>query len=235
MLAFWRTLTAQPLFGLLVTLLTYCLSEKLYRRCRYSPLLNPVLVSIILLIALLLLAHVSYEDYFNGAQFIHFLLGPATVALAIPLYNQFRILRALLLPLLVSLLAGSVVAMVSGLALAKLFGLSKVSLISIAPKAATTPIAIGIVEHIGGVPALAVGMVIMAGIVGAIGYPFLCRLMRVHDPIAQGFAVGLASHGVGTARALQINPQSGAFAALAMSLNGLLTALLAPLFVSWLI
>ncbi|MDR2638036.1 MAG: LrgB family protein, partial [Zoogloeaceae bacterium] len=223
------------LFGLAATLLAYCLGDLLYRRCRYTPLLNPVFIAIVALIGFLMLLGVSYEDYFTGAQFIHFLLGPATVALAIPLYNQFRTMRALLLPLLVSLCAGSLTAIVSGLGLAKLLGLSKASLISLAPKAATTPIAIGIVEHIGGVPALAVGMVIIAGIGGAIGYPFLCRLIRVDDPIAQGFAVGLASHGVGTARALQVDPQSGAFAALAMSLNGCLTAVLAPLFVHWLV
>jgi predicted murein hydrolase (TIGR00659 family) len=222
-------LLALPLFGVALTLLAYWLCERLYRRARYLPLLNPVLTSIVIIIVFLRLSDVDYSTYFNGAQFIHFLLGPATVALAIPLYGQFRKVRALFLPLMLSLCVGSAVGIVSAVLLAKFMGASLPTLLSISTKSATTPIAMGIAEHMGGVPSLAVGMVMIAGISGAMGYRLICRLLRVCDPVAQGFAVGLAAHGVGTARALQADPQSGAFAALAMSLNGLLTALLAPM------
>ncbi|MDR1890529.1 MAG: LrgB family protein [Zoogloeaceae bacterium] len=231
----WDAITALPLFGLTLTLLAYWLCDRLYRRAHYLPLLNPVLLSIIVIIVFLQLSGVSYPVYFNGAQFIHFLLGPATVALAIPLYSQFRKVRALFLPLMLSLCIGSTLGIVSAVLLARLMGASLPTLLSISTKSATTPIAMGIAEHLGGIPSLAVGMVMIAGIGGAMGYRFLCRLIRVRDPVAQGFAVGLAAHGVGTARALQLDPQSGAFAALAMSLNGLLTALLAPLLIPWLL
>ncbi|GHU15688.1 membrane protein [Betaproteobacteria bacterium] len=233
--ALWQTLVALPLFGLTLTLAVYWLCDRLYRRMRYLPLLNSVLLSIVIVIGFLLATDVSYPAYFNGAQFIHFLLGPATVALAIPLYSQFRKVRALFLPLMASLFIGSAVSIISAVLLARCMGASVPTLLSISTKAATTPIAMGIAEHIGGIPSLAVGMVIIAGISGAMGYRFLCKRIGVHDPVAQGFAVGLAAHGVGTARALQVDPQSGAFAALAMSLNGLLTALLAPLLLPWLL
>jgi predicted murein hydrolase (TIGR00659 family) len=235
LLALWHVVVAQPLFGLALTLSVYGLCEMLYRRLGYLPLLNPVLTSILAIIFLLRIADVPYADYFTGAQFIHFLLGPATVALAIPLYSQCRKMRVLFVPLLLALGVGSVTAIVSAVGLARLMGASLPTLLSIAPKSATTPIAMGIAAHIGGIPSLAVAMVVIAGISGALGYRVLCRWVRVRDPVARGFAVGLASHGVGVAQALRDNPQSGAFAALAMSLNGVLTALLAPLLMSWLL
>jgi len=165
---------------------------------------------------------------------VHFLLGPATVALAIPLYTQFRRVKQMALPIAVGLLAGSLAAIVSAVLIAHWLGGSAATVFSLAPKSVTTPIAMGISERIGGLPSLTAVLVILTGILGAVAAPGLFRLCRIRDTAIQGFAMGVASHGIGTARAFQINEQMGAFAALAMGLNGLLTALLVPLLLPWL-
>lgn len=227
----WVYLAASPLLGLTLTLLAYQAAFWIYQRSGNHPVANPVLLAVAFVILLLQLSGTSYQTYFDGAQFVHFLLGPATVALAIPLYAQFRKVRALLVPLLVALLAGSLTAIISAMTIGKLLGASRPSILSLAPKSVTTPIGMGIAESIGGIPSLTAGLVIVTGILGAIGYRSLFNLIRVTDPAAQGFAIGLASHGIGTARAIQMDQQTGAFAALAMSLNGLLTALLVPVLI----
>lgn len=231
--AIWVYLAASPLLGLALTLLAYLAALRIYQRSGNHPLANPVLIAVALLMLLLQLTGTPYPSYFDGAQFVHFLLGPATVALAIPLYAQFRKVKAMLLPLLAALLAGSLTAIVSAMAIGKLLGASLASVLSLAPKSVTTPIAMGIAERIGGIPSLTAGLVIVTGIFGAVAYRGLFRLIQVRDPAAQGFAIGLAAHGIGTARAMQMDQQTGAFAALAMSLNGLLTALLIPLLLPW--
>jgi len=197
-----------------------------------------VLLSVLLLVPLLQLTGTPYKTYFEGAQFVHFLLGPATVALAIPLYGQIRRLHAMVMPLAIALLVGSATAIVSALVIGKLLGASTVTLISLAPKSVTTPIAMGIAEKLGGLPSLAALMVLTTGIIGAVGGSGLYRLLGIRDQAVKGFAMGIAAHGIGTARAFQENEQMGAFSALAMGLNGLLTALLLPLllplFAGWL-
>ena len=231
----WVYLAASPLLGLTMTLLAYQGATWLHRRCGGHPLANPVLLAVAVLVALLALTGTSYQTYFDGAQFVHFLLGPATVALAIPLYAQFARLRRLALPLLLTLVAGSVTAALSAVAVAAAFGASTVTQLSLAPKSVTTPIAMGIAERIGGLPSLTAVLVITTGILGAIGARYVYSLLAVKDEAVRGFALGIASHGIGTARAFQESEQAGAFAALAMGLNGLATALLVPLLVPWLI
>jgi len=159
---------------------------------------------------------------------VHFLLGPATVALAIPLYRQFRRMRAMAVPLSVTLMIGSTTAIVSAWLVGQWLGADEPTLISLAPKSVTTPIAMAVAEALGGLPSLTAALVITTGILGAMTAQSLFRLMRIHDAAAQGFAIGISAHGIGTARAFQISPEAGAFAALAMAANGLLTALLAP-------
>ncbi len=225
----WVYLSATPLLGLSITLLAYQLAYGLFRRSGMNPLLNPVLVAVAGLVTLLLATGTSYQTYFDGAQFVHFLLGPATVALAVPLYTQFRRVRALLLPVLTGLLAGSLTAALSAIAVGKLFGASTPTLLSLAPKSVTTPIAMGVAERIGGIPSLTAVLVIATGILGAVGARTIFDAMKMKDQAICGFALGVASHGIGTARAFQVGEQAGAFAALAMGLNGLLTALLLPL------
>lgn len=224
----WVYLAASPLLGLSMTLLAYQLAFAIFKRTGGHPLANPVLIAVSVLVLILLSTATPYESYFAGAQFVHFLLGPATVALAIPLYAQFRKLRAMALPLLLGLLAGSLTAIVSAMAVARLLGASLPTQLSLAPKSVTTPIAMGIAERIGGIPSLTAVLVIVTGILGAVAARYVFDALRIHDAAIRGFAMGIASHGIGTARALQISEQTGAFAALAMGLNGALTALLLP-------
>jgi len=230
----WVYLSASPLLWLTLTLLTYQGAFLLYQRCGAHPLANPVLVSVAVLVGLLTLTGTPYRTYFDGAQFVHFLLGPATVALAIPLYAQFGRLKRMLLPLLTALVIGSFTAALSALAVAALLGADRATQMSLAPKSVTTPIAMGIAERIGGLPSLTAVLVIATGILGAIGARYVFALFKIRDDAARGFAMGLASHGIGTARAFQESEQTGAFAALAMGLNGLVTAALLPPVIGWL-
>jgi predicted murein hydrolase (TIGR00659 family) len=225
----WVYLSASPLLGLTVTLLAYQGAWWIYKRAGFHPLANPVLLAVAALVLLLALTGTPYATYFDGAQFVHFLLGPATVALAIPLYAQLPKLRALAGPLLAALVAGSFTATVSAVAIGKLFGASEASLLSLAPKSVTTPIAMGIAERIGGLPSLTAVLVIATGILGAVSARFIYQALGIADHAVRGFAIGVASHGIGTARAFQVSEQAGAFSGLAMGLNALLTALLVPL------
>ena len=230
----WVYLAASPLLGLTITLLAYVLALAVHQRYRRHPLTNPVLLAVVLLVTLLLLTDTPYPSYFAGAQFVHFLLGPATVALAIPLYAQLGRVRAMRWPVLLGLAAGALTAVVSAVGSAWLLGASVPTQLSLAPKSVTTPIAMAVAERIGGIASLTAVLVIVTGIVGAVIAPALFRLLRVQDHAIQGFALGVTAHGIGTARALQISEEAGAFAALAMGLNGVVTALLLPaLFSGW--
>ena len=225
----WVYLSASPLLGLTLTLLAYQAAYWLYQRAGFNPLLNPVLLAIMMLVAALLVTGTPYATYFDGAQFVHFLLGPATVALAVPLYLQFERLRKLALPLAGALLAGSVTAIISAVGIAWLLGAGEATLLSVAPKSVTAPIAMGIAEKIGGIPSLTAVLVIMTGVSGAMMAKYVLDALRVADHGVRGFAVGVAAHGIGTARAFQVSEQAGAFAGLGMGLNGLITAVLMPL------
>ncbi|MBU1236626.1 MAG: LrgB family protein [Gammaproteobacteria bacterium] len=227
----WVYLAASPLLGLTLTLLAYQGAYWLYRHSGMNPAANPVAIAVAIIVALLMLTDTSYATYFEGAQFVHFLLGPATVALAIPLYAQLPRLKRMFGPALVALAIGSLTAIVSAIAVGWALGASRPTLMSLAPKSVTTPIAMGIAEKIGGLPSLTAVLVVATGILGAIVAQWLFRLLRVKDEAVQGFAIGLAAHGIGTARAFQISETTGAFAALAMGLNGLATALLLPILI----
>ena len=227
----WVYLAETPLVGLTVTLSAYLAGDWLYRRARLNPLANPVLIAVLLLVGLLLTTGTDYPTYFEGAQFVHFLLGPATVALAVPLYRQVRAVRREALPLLIALVAGSLTAAGSAVGIAWALGASLQTLLSLAPKSVTTPVAMGIAEQIGGLPSLTAVLVILTGIAGAVLAPHTMNLLRIRDWKVRGFAIGVAAHGIGTARALQINEVAGAFSGLAMGLNALATAALLPLLI----
>jgi predicted murein hydrolase (TIGR00659 family) len=230
----WVYLSTTPLLGLTVTLLAYQGAYWLYERANFHPLLNPVAWSVAVLVALLVTTGTPYETYFDGAKFVHFLLGPATVALAVPLYAQLGKLKRLALPLSVALLAGSLAAIASAVGIGWLFGASRETLLSLAPKSVTTPIAMGIAEKLGGLPGLTAVLVVATGIIGAVSAKYVLNALRIDDHAVRGFAVGTAAHGIGTARAFQVSEEAGAFAGLAMGLNGLATALLFP-FLLWLV
>ena len=226
----WVYLSTTPLLGLTVTMLAYQAAWWVHRCSGSSPLANPVMIAVAALVALLAISGTSYQTYFDGAQFVHFLLGPATVALAVPLYTQFRRVRAMMLPVIAGLLVGSFTAAVSAVLVARLFGASLVTQLSLAPKSVTTPIAMGVAERIGGIPSLTAVLVISTGILGAVLGRYLFDALRIDDAAIRGFATGVTAHGIGTARAFQESEQAGAFAALAMGMNGLVTALLLPMF-----
>jgi predicted murein hydrolase (TIGR00659 family) len=225
----WVYLAAEPLLWLTVTLAIFIAALWLNRRLNGHPMAHPVLLAMLALIALLLATGTRYDVYFEGAQFIHFLLGPATVALALPLYENLRQIRRLWLLLLLSCLVGVSAAAGSAVGLAWLAGADSQTLLSVAPKSVTTPIAMGIAEQIGGLPSLAAGIVLLTGAVGAVAAGPLFRLAGIRDARAQGFALGIAAHGFGTAQALGISRRAGAFAGLGLGMAGLLTAFLLPL------
>jgi predicted murein hydrolase (TIGR00659 family) len=224
----WVYLSQTPLLWLATTVGIFQFSAALAGRFGAPPLLNPVLLSIIALVSLLLLTETPYATYFEGAQFVHFLLGPATVALAVPLYHAERKLRQVLLPGLAALVAGAAVGVASGVLIGRMVGLNDVALHSLAPRSITSPIAMGIAEQIGGLPSLTAVLVILTGMTGAICAKEVLDLFRFREQSVRGFAIGLSSHGLGTARALQFDLETGAFAGLAMGLNGAMTALLVP-------
>jgi len=225
----WVYLASAPLFWLTLTLIAYQALNRLFVRCGRMPLLNPVLWSIALLAGLLALTGTSYDSYFAGAQFIHFLLGPATVALAVPLYRQFAQVRRSLTALGLALPLGSIAAAAAAVFIAGALGADLPTLVSLSPKSVTTPIAMGISEKLGGVPSLTAVFVILTGVIGAVFAAAIFRTLRITDQRAMGFALGLAAHGLGTARAFQFGETAGAFAGMAIGLNGLATAVLLPI------
>lgn len=224
----WVYLSTTPLLGLTITLAAYLAADWVYRRAGSNPLLNPVAVAVAVLILLLGATGTPYDTYFEGAQFVHFLLGPATVALAVPLYEQLPKLRVLLLPISVALLVGLSVGALSAVGIAALLGASPETMLSLAPKSVTAPIAMGIAEKIGGLPSLTAALVVMTGILGAVFGTLLFDWLGVKDDSVRGIAMGTTSHGIGTARAFQVSSEMGAFSGLAMALSAFGTAFLVP-------
>ncbi len=224
----WVYLAATPLFGLSATLAVYVASSTVYERLGRAPWANPVLWSVLALAGLLAITGTPYPSYFSGAQFIHFLLGPAVVALAWPLWQRRAELRARAGALLVAALLGGAAASGSAVALGWALGLPREVIASLAPKSVTAPVAMGIAAQLGGIPALAAVFAVLTGLVGAVTAKFLFDHAGVAAPALRGFALGTASHGLGAARALQVHPEAGAYAALALGLQVLLAALLMP-------
>ena len=229
----WVYLSATPLFGLTATLLVYTLAHAFYARLGHTPLANPVLWSVLVLAGALLLTGVPYPTYFAGAQFIHFLLGPAVVALAWPMWQRRLALRQRWAGLLLAALGGGAVACGSALLLAWALDLPPEIIRSLAPKSVTAPVAMGIAEQIGGIPALAAMFAVITGLLGALCGRYVFDLLGIaKDPAgwaARGFALGTAAHGIGAARALQVNADAGAYAGLALGLQVVLAAVLIPL------
>ena len=225
----WVYLSRTPLLWLSVTLLAYGMTDAFSKKLNRHPLANPVLLAILIIAGLLRITGTPYRTYFEGAQFIHFLLGPATVALAFPLYEHRETVKRALLPMMAALIAGSITAFVSAVWIASLLGIPRRMLLSLAPKSVTAGVAMGITEQLGGDPALTAVLVILTGIMGAILATPLLNALGIKDWRARGLAVGLAAHGIGTARAFQVHPIAGTFAGIAMGLNALLTAILVPL------
>ena len=226
---FWIYLAEQPLFFLALTLAAYLFGESISRRAGRHPLANPVLIAVALVGGVLLLTGTSHQRYFEGARFIHVLLGPATIALALPIFRNRALIGKHWRAVVVTLFVGAITGLASALLLARLTGLSGTAIASLAPKSVTAAIAMGISERVGGTPALTAVIVLLTGILGAIMVSPLMNMLGIKDMAARGFAVGITAHGIGTARALQVSEKAGAYAALGMGLNGVMMAVLVPL------
>ncbi len=225
----WLYLSASPLFGLTATLAVYVAAAAASARLGQPPWANPVLWTVLLLALLLAASGTPYAAYFAGAQFIHFLLGPAVVALGWLLWRQRQALARHAWALVAAALAGGAAAAGSAVLMARAFGLPADMVASLAPKSVTAPVAMGIAERVGGVPALAAVFTVLTGLIGAVTAPYLFDALRIASPAVRGFALGTASHGIGAARALQVHPEAGTHAGLAFALQALLAALLLPL------
>lgn len=217
------------LISLIMTFGFFLLARRLSAYAKDHPLLSPPVITMLAIVIVLLTFKIPYKEYFQGIRPIHFMLGPATVGFALPLYNQLARLRKVLIPLALALFVGSFVGIFSAVMMGYLLGLPHEILLSLSPKSVTTPIAMGIAEKVGGVPSLATVFVMITGIAGALVANGVMKLVKVKDPMVKGFSMGLAAHGLGTFRAFQISEMAGAFAGLAMALNGLMTAILIPL------
>jgi predicted murein hydrolase (TIGR00659 family) len=228
----WVYLQTQPLLWLTVTLCVWELSLIVDRRARHHALSNPTVMSIIITAALLLLTRTSYKTYFSGGEFIQFLLGPATVALAVPMYANWAVIRRNFLAIGVSLTAGSMVAAGAAKLIMRAFDAPRMVTVSLGPKSVTTPIAMGIAQNLGGNPSLTAVFVMITAMFGILVYPVVFQLGRITDWRARGLAAGVAMHGLGTARMLTINETAGAFAGLAIGLNGVVTSLFLPVMIS---
>ncbi len=214
-------------FLIAVTFVFYIGAQRLQRATGII-LINPILISIAAIICFLLLLDIDYATYQRGGEYIDFWLKPAVVALGLPLYRQLPAIRKQVLPLLVSELCGCVAGIVSVVVIAKLLGASHEVIMSLAPKAVTTPIAMEVSAAVGGIPSLTAAVVVSTGIFGGIAGFKILKLSRVKSPIAQGLSMGTAAHAVGTSAAMERSERYGAFSSLGLTLNGLLTAILAP-------
>jgi predicted murein hydrolase (TIGR00659 family) len=219
-----------PLFAIVLTLGSYLFGVEVQKRLR-NPLANPVLIAIVIIGVTLRLLHLSYQDYFTGAQFIHFLLGPATVALAIPMVRALEHMRRGFWPMISALLAGSLIGLISGYGIVRLLGGSQVVALSMAPKSLTTPIAIAVSSSMGGIPSLSAVLAILGGILVAISIDPVLDWLKINEPSARGLAAGTAGSGIGASRVIPQHTLSAAFAGVAIGANGILTAVLAPILV----
>ena len=225
----WVYLSGSPLIALFITLVAYQIGLWAYQKAKQNPLVNPVAIAVILVASFIELIDMPYETYFQGAQFIHFLLGSATVALAIPIYRGIDSLKNRVIPLLVALLWGGAISIATGVGISTLLGADKNIIGAFYSKSVTAPIAMGIAERIGTSPTLTAIFAVCTGILGAILAPYVLNLLRIKPWWQRGFPTGVASHGIGASRAFSINVEAGAYASLAMGLHGIAGSIAIPL------
>jgi len=230
----WVYLSGSPLLALVMTLAAYQAGVLVYERANRHPLANPVAIAVLLVAGLITLIDMPYPKYFEGAQFVHFLLGTATVSLAVPIYRGVAAMRGRFLPLLVALIAGGAVSIASAVGLAALLGADAAIIGGFYAKSVTAPIAMGVAERIGASPTLTAVFAVITGILGAILGRFVLNALRVKAWWQRGFAIGVAAHGIGTSRAFSVNPEAGAYSGLGMGLHGIIGAVLIPPLVEWL-
>jgi len=224
-------ISSTPLTWLLLTLGAFKFGIIIYEKSNKQTLLQPIIVSYLIIMSLILLTDTTYEEYFKGVEIIHFFLGPATVALALPLYNNLKHIKSLFIPIVITLLVAGIFSILIAVGLLYLLGAELPTILSMTTKSITAPIAIITSEQIGAIPSLAVGFVIITGIIGALLGTMIFKMLNIKHDTSKGFALGLISHGIGTARAIEISEKAAAFSALAMGLGGILTAVFLPLII----
>jgi predicted murein hydrolase (TIGR00659 family) len=228
----WVYLSGSPLLALVLTLSAYLVGLTIYERTQRNPLANPVLIAVLIVASAISLLKMPYAKYFEGAQFVHFLLGTATVSLAIPIYKGWTSLKGRFIPLLIALVSGGVVSIVSACGVAQLLSVDPALIKGLMAKSVTAPIAMGIAERIGASPTLTAIFAVTTGILGAICGRFVFNAVGVKAWWQRGFALGVAAHGIGTSRALSVHPQAGAYASLGMGMHGIAGAILIPFLLS---
>jgi predicted murein hydrolase (TIGR00659 family) len=231
----WVYLSTTPLLGLTLTLLAYQIGLSCAARASFHPFANPVLIAMSIIAVILTMTNTPYKTYFEGAQFVHFLLGTATVALAVPFFERIAALKKNAVALGVGLVAGAAATLFAAVVSAKFLGASPASVASLIPKTVTAPIAMGISEAIGGVPTLSAVFCIVTGIVGAASGKLIFDALGIKSIAVRGFSLGANAHGIGTARAYSVSAEAGAFAGLALGLHGLVASFVLPWVAQWIV
>ena len=218
----WVYLSGSPLIALFITLAAYQIGLWLYQRSAQNPIANPVAIAVVLVSVVIELLQMPYRTYFEGAQFVHFLLGSATVSLAIPIYRGIQHLQS------ISLVCGGLVSILSAVGIATALGADQTLVGGLYSKSVTAPIAMGIAEQIGISPTLTAVFAVVTGILGAVLARFILDALGMKLWWQRGFAIGVASHGIGASRAFSVSPEAGAYASLAMGMHGILGAIAIP-------
>lgn len=221
-------ISSHPLFGIILTLLSFEIGKRIYNRFRL-PILNPILIAIIIVVGVLVIFDIPLTSYENGGNMLSFFLGPVTVILAVPLYKQLDLLKSHLYPILIGVSVGAITSVVTVLVLGKLMGLDEILLLSLAPKSITTPIGIELSKNIGGVQAITIVGIMITGVTGAVVAPLVCDIFRIKNKVARGIGIGAASHAVGTSKAIEMGEIEGAMSGLAIGLTGIATIVFLPL------
>ncbi len=222
-------INSTPLVWLIITIGAFKIGIIVYEKFNKNTFLQPIIVAYLIIVTLVLMTNTSYEKYFDSVQIIHFFLGTATVALALPLYKNLKYIKELILPIILTLIVAGTFSMIFTIFLLWIFGAKITTILSMTTKSVTAPIAIITSEQIGAIPSLAVGFIIITGILGALFGNMIFKFLKIKHDSSKGFALGLVSHAIGTARAIEINEKAGAFSALAMGLVGVLTAIVLPI------
>lgn len=219
-----------PMFGILLSIICFEIGLYTYKKTKL-PLLNPLLICITLIVIILLSSNISLDSFNKGGKLISFFLGPATVVLAVPLYNKLETIKEYAIPIALGVTVGSITAIFSIFYISKFFGLTSELTLSLVPKSITTPIGIEVSKVIGGVPAITVAAIIITGIMGAVISPIVCRIFKITDKIAIGISIGTSSHAIGTTKAIEMGETEGAMSGLAIGIAGLITSFLAPILI----
>ena len=222
-------LSESIIFGAVLSLAAYEIGLLMKKKFKLA-ILNPLLIGTICVIGFLLIFRIDYEEYNEGAKYISYLLTPATVCLAVPLYEQLSLLKKNFMAVAVGILSGVLASLVSVLALAKLFDLNHQQYVTLLTKSITTAIGMGVSEELGGLVTITVAVIVITGILGNVIAEFICKIFKIHEPIAKGLALGTASHAIGTAKAMEMGQIEGAMSSLAIAVAGLLTVIGASVF-----